>query len=72
MDKLTRYLAVGAVLIVGGVGLVALSGTSLSYPAAASVALLGAIGIILGIVMVIGAMWIDLSHLNAERSQPRQ
>ena len=63
MDKLTRYLLVGGALIVLGVGLLALSGTGLPFPASESIGVLGVVS------MVIGALWIDLSQLNRERTK---
>ena len=69
MDKLTRYLLVGGALIVLGVGLLALSGTGLPFPASESIGVLGVVSMVIGIIMVIGALWIDLSQLNRERAK---
>jgi membrane-bound ClpP family serine protease len=67
LDKLTQYLVVGGVLIVVGVGLLALSTTGLPSPIAGSFGILGAVALVLGLIMVIGAMFIDLSQLHRER-----
>lgn len=72
MDKLRRYLVAGGVLIVAGVGLVAYSTTGLPFAIAESFGILGAVAIGLGLVMVISALWIDLSQLNRERSRASQ
>ncbi|MCL5672430.1 MAG: hypothetical protein JRM97_08350 [Nitrososphaerota archaeon] len=69
MDKLTRYLLVGGALIVLGVGLLALSGMGLPFPASESTGVLGAVSMVIGIIMVVGALWIDLSQLNRERAR---
>ena len=68
MDKLARYLLVGGALIVAGVGLLAVSGSGLPFPASESIGILGAVSMAIGITMVIGALWIDLSQLNRERA----
>ena len=68
LDKLARYLLVGGALIVAGVGLLAVSGSGLPFPASESIGILGAVSMAIGITMVIGALWIDLSQLNRERA----
>ena len=67
MDKLTRYLVVGGILVVIGVGLIASSTAGLPAPVSASLVVLGIVSIVLGLTMVIGALWIDLSQLRRER-----
>jgi drug/metabolite transporter (DMT)-like permease len=70
MDRLTRYLVIGPVLIVLGVGMVTLGISGVAPPAAGSLYILGLIAIVLGLIMVVGALWIDLAQLNRERSRP--
>jgi membrane-bound ClpP family serine protease len=59
-------------MIVVGVACIAYSATGLSFPEAGSIAILGVIALVLGLIMVIGAIWIDLSQLNRERSRQAQ
>ena len=72
MDKLVRYLVTGGILIVVGIGLVAFAGTGLPFSTAESIGLLGVIAMVLGLVMVIGAIWIDLTSLQRERLKQGQ
>ena len=72
MDKLTKYFIVGGVLIIVGVACVAYSFTGLSSPEAGSLGILGVVALVLGLIMVISALFIDLSVLNKERSRQIQ
>ena len=69
MDKLTRYFIVGGILIVVGVGCLATSVSGLPSPEAGSFGILGAVALVLGLIMVISALFIDLSQLAKDRSR---
>jgi drug/metabolite transporter (DMT)-like permease len=69
LNKLTRYFVVGAILIVLGVILVAAGTAGLPPPVKGSLYILGLISVIFGLVLVVGALWIDLSQLNRERAK---
>jgi len=72
LDKLTKYFIAGGILIVVGVACVAYSITGLPGPEAGSLGILGVIALVLGLIMVIGALFIDLSQLSKERSRQVQ
>ena len=59
----------GTALIVLGVTVAAVGIAWGTFPFAVVLYVLGFISVIIGLVMVIGALWIDLSQLNRERSK---
>jgi membrane-bound ClpP family serine protease len=72
MDKLVKYFVVGGLLIILGVGCLATSVTGLPSPEAGSFGILGIVALVLGLIIVISALFIDLSQLNRERSRQAQ
>jgi protein-S-isoprenylcysteine O-methyltransferase Ste14 len=72
MDKLTTYFIMGGILIIVGVASVAYSVTGLSSPEVEILGILGVVAVSLGLIMVISALFIDLSQLNREKSRQVQ
>jgi uncharacterized membrane protein HdeD (DUF308 family) len=72
LDKLTKYFIMGGILIIAGVGCLATSVSGLPSPEAGSFGILGVVALVLGLIMVISALFIDLSQLSKERSRPAQ
>jgi membrane-bound ClpP family serine protease len=68
LDKLTKYFIAGGILIIVGVGCLATSVNGLPSPEAGSFGILGVVALVLGLIMVISALFIDLSQLSKERS----